>query len=82
MRECVTGSWWSNADYRIFDFDERNVRAQEVEGEKAPLRLKQWELTAKAHWDDQEQRELSGGLGVSWAETINVGDFADHYTEL
>ncbi|KAH8887840.1 phosphoglycerate mutase-like protein [Thozetella sp. PMI_491] len=40
LRRAVTGSWWFNADYRIFDYEERK-------SDDEPYRLKQWELTAK-----------------------------------
>jgi hypothetical protein len=86
MRECVTGCWWHNADYRIFDFDEEQSQKE------GALRLKQWELTAKTRdgkvegsiknqYEHEEGRELNGGLGVSWAETIRVGEFPAHYPE-
>lgn len=39
MRECVTGDHFFNADYRIYDFEEREG------GEAEPYKLKQWELT-------------------------------------
>jgi hypothetical protein len=75
MREAVTGSWWHNADYRIFDFDD------EGQGPESDLRLKQWELTSKSHWNESANEEQSGGLGVSWAQTTHVGDFPAHYPE-
>lgn len=39
LRQCVTGDHYFNADYRIYDFEER------VEGETGPYKLKQSELT-------------------------------------
>lgn len=39
MRQCVTGDHFFNADYRIYDFEER------TEGEAGPFQLEQWELT-------------------------------------
>lgn len=38
LRQGVTGSWFVNADYRVFDFEPR-------EDENQPYRLRQWEET-------------------------------------
>lgn len=56
LRLCVTGDHYFNADYRIYDFEER------TEGEAAPFRLKQWELTKGA-----------GGMGRSFDEVVELG---------
>lgn len=42
LRQCVTGDHYFNADYRVYDFEERK------EGEEGPFRLKQRELTKGA----------------------------------
>ena len=52
LRVGVTGYWWMNADYRIFDFEHA------TSGE---LRLRQDEST------------LSGGLGLSWKDPVELG---------
>lgn len=54
LRMGVTGWWFFNGDYRIFDFAGNP-------GADAPLRLLQWEST------------LSGGLGHSWTEPVEIG---------
>lgn len=38
MRQAVTGDHYFNADFRIYDFEERN-------GESGSFKLKQWDLT-------------------------------------
>jgi len=58
MRQAVTGCWFFNCDYRIFDFAERGGDPSE------PHRLKQWELTDRGH----------GGMGWSWEEMVEIGD--------
>lgn len=42
MRQAVTGDHYFNADYRIYDFEER------ADGEKGPTRLRQSDLTKGA----------------------------------
>lgn len=42
MRQAVTGDHYFNADYRVYDFEERR------EGEEGPLGLRQWDLTKGA----------------------------------
>lgn len=58
MRLCVTGDWFFNADYRIYDFAERE------EGGK--YGLKQWDLTKSGHggmgWSYDEVVEIGVGL--------------------
>lgn len=58
MRMCVTGSWFYNSDYRIFDFVER------VEGNlDGEYKLK----------EADETREKGGGLGLSFKHTVVLG---------
>lgn len=42
MRQCVTGDHYFNADYRVYDFQERK------DGEEVPFALRQWDLTKGA----------------------------------
>ncbi|KAK3381122.1 histidine phosphatase superfamily [Podospora didyma] len=50
LRVGVTGYWFFNADYRIFEFEERQ------EGMTLPYKLRQWESTVKGglglSWED------------------------------
>lgn len=57
MRQCVTGDWFFNADYRIYDF------AEGEESGAGKFRLKQWDMTKSGH----------GGMGLSWDEVMEVG---------
>lgn len=75
MREAVTGSWFYNADYRIFDFEEREGRTDE------PHRLKQRSLTLEREYDDLDKEYRSGGLKLSWDKTVPIGDFPDYIPE-
>jgi len=38
LRQGVTGCWFDNADYRVFDFEERKA-------DHKHCRLKQWDFT-------------------------------------
>jgi broad specificity phosphatase PhoE len=58
MRQVVTGDWFFNADYRIYDFvdggeDERPDK----------LALRQWDLTKRSR----------GGMGWSFEEIVEIG---------
>ena len=59
LRQCVTGNWYFNADYRIYDFEERKSSDE-------PYKLKQWELTDKGHggmgWSWDELVTIGEGL--------------------
>lgn len=57
LRQGVTGSYFVNADYRVFDFEER------AEGEEGDYRLKQWVETEKK----------GGGMGESWKLKVPIG---------
>jgi broad specificity phosphatase PhoE len=57
MRTAVAGRWFQNADYRIFDFEDRTGK-----DEKEPYRLVEWDLTKK-----------NGGMGMSWEEPVALG---------
>ena len=59
LRQGVTGSWFFNADYRIFDFAARETNGG---GEAPSYDLVQWDATSE------------GGLGWSWTETVKIGD--------
>lgn len=58
LRQAVTGSWFFNADYRIFDFD-GTASGTAVD---AGYRLRQWDSTR------------SGGLGWSWDHEVEIGE--------
>ena len=62
LRLGVTGHWFFNADYRIFDFED-------VEGDPGQFRLKQWESTRKGGlgWSWETTFPIGDGLpeGVS-----------------
>jgi hypothetical protein len=58
LRAGVTGQWFMNADYRIFDFVETRGPA---DGSDVPV-LKQRSETIK------------GGMGWSWDTTVPLGD--------
>lgn len=59
MRQVLTGDWYFNADYRIYDF------AEKVDGVDK-LSLKQWDLTKSGHggmgWSWDEVVEIGVGL--------------------
>lgn len=57
MRQAVTGDHYFNADYRIYDFEDRAGAA-----EGAPFRLKQSHLTRGA-----------GGMGRSFDQLVELG---------
>jgi broad specificity phosphatase PhoE len=58
MRTAVAGRWFANADYRIFDFVDR-----EGKGEEEPYRLVEWELT-----------KGKGGMGRSNEAVVEFGE--------
>lgn len=58
MRTAVTGCWFFNADYRVFEFAERKDG-----DDQAPYSLVQSVETA----------EKGGGLGWSWNEKVVLG---------
>lgn len=60
MRQAVTGDHYFNADYRIYDFEER--REGGGEGKDGPFRLRQWDLTRGA-----------GGMGRSYDQIVDIG---------
>lgn len=59
LRQCVTGDWYFNADYRVYDLAEK-------EGGDGQFELKQWELTKSGHggmgWSFDEVVEIGLGL--------------------
>lgn len=59
LRQCVTGDWYFNADYRLYDLAEK-------EGGEGKLELKQWDLTKSGHggmgWSWDEVVEIGVGL--------------------
>ncbi|KAK0666056.1 histidine phosphatase superfamily [Cercophora samala] len=58
LRAGVTGRWYMNADYRVFDFvDEK----EEGEGERVKIREREWTIK-------------EGGLGWSFEEAVELGD--------
>lgn len=60
MRQCLTGDFYFNADYRIYDFEERKSG-------DAPLKLKQWDLTREG------PNDMGGGLGWSSRDLVEPG---------
>ncbi|KAK3682798.1 histidine phosphatase superfamily [Podospora appendiculata] len=58
LRQGLTGRWFMNADYRIFDFEERTAG----ESDEDFILLKQWESTL-----------TTGGLGWSKEEVVPIG---------
>lgn len=57
MRQAVTGDHYFNADYRIYDFEER------LSGDEgAPFKLRQWDLT-----------KGNGGMGRSFDQIVALG---------
>ncbi|KAJ0120172.1 phosphoglycerate mutase [Diaporthe amygdali] len=59
LRQAVTGDWYFNADYRIYDLVERKDGADKFE-------VKQWDLTKSGHggmgWSWDELVEIGVGL--------------------
>lgn len=59
MRQVLTGDWYFNADYRIYDFAEKEDGVDK-------LALKQWDLTKSGHggmgWSYDEVVEVGVGL--------------------
>ncbi|KAI6416624.1 hypothetical protein MCOR20_000841 [Pyricularia oryzae] len=63
MRQAVTGCWYMNADYRIFDF-------ADAEGDdSAPLRLLQWDETKAGGMG--RSPEVGVELGEGLPETLS-----------
>jgi len=63
LRTSVSGWWFFNGDYRIFDFADGNGADVEDDWADGPVpRLVQWEAT------------LSGGLGWSWTDPVPLGE--------
>ncbi|KAL1902089.1 hypothetical protein Cpir12675_000196 [Ceratocystis pirilliformis] len=66
LRQAVCGWWYSNADYRIFDFvgeasaETRTKQEADAEVEKTGLRLR----------DETKQ----GGMGWSWYKRVQLGE--------
>ncbi|KAL1840790.1 hypothetical protein VTJ49DRAFT_7745 [Mycothermus thermophilus] len=58
MRTAVAGRWFQNADYRIFDFEDRTGK-----DESEPYRLVEWEVTKK-----------NGAMGRSREEPVELGE--------
>lgn len=62
MRQAVTGDWFFNADYRIYDF-------AEGEGGEGKLALKQWDLTKSGRggmgWSSEKVEEIGAELPQS-----------------
>ena len=64
LRQGVTGRWFFNADYRVFDFAAARETGDRDDsgGPPPPYDLVQWDATRE------------GGLGWSWTETVRIGD--------
>ncbi|KAK7959584.1 phosphoglycerate mutase [Apiospora aurea] len=62
LRLGVTGCFYLNADYRIFDFEEEEEQVGE-DGVTPQIRLRQWE----------ETKEKGGGMGKSWKDMVELG---------
>ena len=60
MRQGMTGSWWFNADYRVFEF----------EGEG--LELRQWEATRKGGMGKSWEERVVVGEGIPEEEKAEV----------
>ncbi|KAK4148677.1 phosphoglycerate mutase-like protein 1 [Chaetomidium leptoderma] len=60
MRTAVAGRWFANADYRVFDFVDRQREGVE---DDEPYRLVEWELT-----------KGKGGLGTSNDAEVGFGE--------
>ena len=61
LRQGVTGRWFFNADYRVFDFAARPTDDDDG-APPPPYDLVQWDATRE------------GGLGWSWTDTVRIGD--------
>ncbi len=57
LRQGLTGRWYFNADYRIFDFKERS-------SDDAPPEIEEWALTNEGGmgWSWEETVEVGDGL--------------------
>lgn len=63
MRQCVTGDHFFNADYRIYDFEDR------AEGETGDFKIKQWDLTKGSGGMGRSFDEIVGvGIGLPEVE--------------
>ncbi|KAK8116651.1 Phosphoglycerate mutase-like protein [Apiospora kogelbergensis] len=60
LRLGVSGCFYLNADYRIFDFEDEE---QPGEDGAPQIRLRQWD----------ETKEKGGGMGKSWKEMVELG---------
>ncbi|KAG7294089.1 hypothetical protein NEMBOFW57_004152 [Staphylotrichum longicolle] len=67
MRTAVAGRWFANADFRVFDFEERGAGDEKeeegMEGRRRLYRLVEWELTRG-----------KGGMGRSSEEVVEFGE--------
>ncbi|KAK4096806.1 phosphoglycerate mutase-like protein [Parathielavia hyrcaniae] len=68
LRHAVTGNYYMNADYRIYDFVDGHLDDGAVNGDDAVV-LRQWEETRK------------GGMGWSWEETLPLGHELQDYDD-
>ncbi|KAK6858467.1 phosphatase [Apiospora arundinis] len=62
LRLGVTGCYYMNADYRIFDFEEEEQPGG-VDGKTPQIRLREWD----------ETKEKGGGMSKSWTEMVELG---------
>ncbi|KAK7964164.1 hypothetical protein PG988_011138 [Apiospora saccharicola] len=62
LRLGVSGCFYLNADYRIFDFEEEEQPTGE-DGVAPQIRLRQWD----------ETKEKGGGMGKSWKDMVELG---------
>lgn len=67
LRMGVTGWWFFNGDYRIFDFAER------LEGDGGPLKLVQWESTTSGGLGLSWTEPVEIGAGLQEDEDEPVG---------
>ena len=63
LRTAVVGRWFSNADYRGFDFVHEEGGEQGVDGEHEKIGLVEWQLTRG-----------KGGMGRSREEVVEFGE--------
>jgi len=65
LRQSVTGCWFDNADYRVFDFEERK-------SDDEPYRLKQWDFTKTGGRGLSWEEVINIGEGLPEETSIQV----------
>lgn len=72
LRVGVTRCWFFNADYRIFEFADELEKAGDESSASASPNERPGTPSRRAL--RQDEGTVSGGMGLSWTETVELGD--------